>query len=123
MKNDTKQILELLEKIWSKRQSLRFNQLIHNLQHQFFHETGKGVLCHDYVKNESNGALIPMDNAVDLFNVEDDEFYQFLCKVIEKDKKSDEIRNSNPNYMKLPKGVTFSELKMKESGHKLSDFE
>lgn len=71
------QLLDLVSKIWKKHPDTRFNQLIHNLHFSFYQETKRGTVCHAYTINPI-GQLEPAEWAIDLFNVEDDLFMDFL---------------------------------------------
>lgn len=78
----TKQILTYIELISEQQPSLRFNQLIDNLQHEFnFANDYKynGGYIHNFGtrKNPSYTELTKPD----LFNLEDDLFLEFLKKV------------------------------------------
>ncbi|MFS0905672.1 hypothetical protein AB3N02_21750 [Priestia aryabhattai] len=77
------QVLSLIAEIWIDQPDTRFNQLIHNLQSDFHQQTGKGSRCFDYVKS-LHGMLEPMGNAIDLYNLEDDEFIKYLKWKIER---------------------------------------
>jgi hypothetical protein len=70
-------LLNLLKELWEMSPDQRFNQFLHNLQWEYFKETGKGVVCANYNK-DSLGFLHLGETTVDLFNVEDDEFIGWL---------------------------------------------
>ncbi|MFK3936546.1 hypothetical protein ACI2JA_03390 [Alkalihalobacillus sp. NPDC078783] len=77
-----KQILTYVELIAEQQPSLRFNQLIDILQHEFNFANGykyNGGYIHNFgtKKNPSYTELTKLD----LFNLEDDLFLEFLKKV------------------------------------------
>jgi uncharacterized protein YihD (DUF1040 family) len=68
------QILDLLHQIWKRDLDLRFNQMIYNLQREYSYlnnDMGK------IVEKRPDGYEI---TGFDLFNLEDDEFINFLKK-------------------------------------------
>lgn len=65
----------MIELIWKKQPDVRFNQLISNLQYEY--EDGKYL---EKVFREEVGWGIVELTYPDLFNVEDDDFYDFLLK-------------------------------------------
>jgi hypothetical protein len=66
------EILSLIKELWLKNPDLRFNQLIYNLQYDYSS------------KNESVGQIKTVDSdgykriGLDLFNLEDDSFIDYL---------------------------------------------
>jgi hypothetical protein len=76
-------LMDLVSKIWEKHPDTRFNQLIHSLQFDFYQETKRGTVCHAYTINPI-GQLEAHEWAIDLFNVEDDLFIEFLERKLKK---------------------------------------
>lgn len=71
--------LDLIKQMWEKDPDLRFNQLIYNLQGSYSHEN-EGVGKVEEVIEKGHSIV-----GFDLFNLEDEQFIQFLRdKVAEK---------------------------------------
>ena len=71
------EILKLLEQAWVKDPDLRFNQLIYNLQYGYSQSNG-GI---GQVKESSTDGFERI--GFDLFNLEDDDFINYVQEVIE----------------------------------------
>jgi hypothetical protein len=73
------QVLYYLNCIWQKQPDTRFNQLIYNLQWEF-NKAWQDKYTNKLYREEGNGLhfMFVQSNTVDLFNVEDDKFIEFL---------------------------------------------
>ena len=71
------EILKFLEQAWAKDPDLRFNQLLYNLQYGFSQSNG-GV---GQVKEVSSDGFERI--GFDLFNIEDDDFMNYVRAVVE----------------------------------------
>ena len=83
------QLMYYLNYIWKKQPDTRFNQLIHNLQYEFNSYRGNIYKEDFWRKDEHNGIVMyQKQSIVDLYNVEDELFIEFLkVKVEEWEKK------------------------------------
>ncbi|PGO60596.1 hypothetical protein [Priestia megaterium] len=70
--------MALVTQIWMSQPEMRFNQIVHNLQSEFYQKTGQGIRCFDYTKDEFTGALEVRTHAMDMFYVTDENFIPFL---------------------------------------------
>jgi hypothetical protein len=71
-------LLNKIEGIWLLMPDMRFNQLMRHLQHEFYKHTNKGNVDKVYEYNKYTESLEYVNNVINLFNIEDDEFYAFL---------------------------------------------
>jgi hypothetical protein len=77
-KNRIEPLLDKLRAIWFLMPDMRFNQLIIYLQHEFYKHTKRGNVDKVYEYNKYTESLEYVNNVINLFNIEDDEFYAFL---------------------------------------------
>lgn len=76
--------MALLTSIWETQQDIRFNQLVHNLQYEFNSYRGNIYKQELWRKDEHNGIVMYQKHpTVDLFNVEDELFIEFLKVKVE----------------------------------------
>jgi len=74
-------VMSLLQILWEKHPDLRFNQLMHNLQHEFAKENDRLKVV--WEKDEYRGIVSYQKYEIaDLFYIEDDKFESFLHKKI-----------------------------------------
>lgn len=81
-----KEIMRLLGDIWSTMPEIRFNQMLHNLSTEFNEQHDGKYKTEAYVKEENNGVIAFRNEGgyVDMFNVGDHTFVQFLQKKAQK---------------------------------------
>jgi hypothetical protein len=84
--NRIDRILSLIKQIWSKHPDIRFNQLIHNLSWEYSDINNDKYKTWGYSKWDSpNGLVLTKDVCfVDLFNLEDGQFEEFLISKLNK---------------------------------------
>lgn len=75
------ELLKLLEQAWSRDPDLRFNQLLYNLQYGYTQSNG-GI---GQVKEYSSDGFERI--GFDLFNLEDDDFINYVRTVVKKPKQ------------------------------------
>lgn len=74
------ELLVVLQQIWEKQPDTRFNQLVHNLQWEYANlkNAYKDTLYEKDEFKERDIISYRSKQVVDLFNVEDDQFLEFL---------------------------------------------
>lgn len=77
-----KEVMDVLTKIWEAQPDTRFNQLIYNLQREYAKGSGETVYK---LVSHGHGVTYMPETKVDLFNLEDDKFLEFLKTKIIKD--------------------------------------
>jgi uncharacterized protein YihD (DUF1040 family) len=75
--NRIHEMLMLLEQVWAKDPDLRFNQLLYNLQYGYSQSNG----CVGQVKEVSSDGFERV--GFDLFNLEDDDFINYVRAEVE----------------------------------------
>lgn len=76
--NRRKRVMDLISLIWDKQNDTRFNQLTHNLQREYANKKGS-YRTTLYRKEEFKyHTVYGEETVVDLFDVEDEEFIEFL---------------------------------------------
>jgi hypothetical protein len=86
------QAMYYLNKIWMNQPDTRFNQLIYNLQHEFNKVHQDKYTKKLYHKESSQlHFMFVQTNVVELFDVEDDQFIEFLKTKVEQLKPEEEL--------------------------------
>lgn len=80
-------VLDVIGSIWKLYPDLRYNQLVKNLQHEYHKRTNDGIKREIYEYNDNAHSMEFLNYHIDLFHVEDDIFYNFLCDYYEELKK------------------------------------
>jgi hypothetical protein len=90
------QVMSLLTLIWDRQPDTRFQQLIHNLQHEYAHKHGVGQKDNLWEKEVWRGIesyrKFPI---VDLYNLEDEAFIEFLQEKVKECEQLDQHGNLN----------------------------
>ncbi|MNJ90545.1 Ferredoxin [compost metagenome] len=71
--------MNILTKVWQKQPDTRFNQLVENLKYEFYNDTNKGVK-RNLLENDRVFSLQVEVSVIDLFHIEDDQFFDWLEK-------------------------------------------
>lgn len=78
------QVLYYINCIWQKQPDTRFNQLIHNLQWEYAH-VNDAYKTELWEREDYKGIMSFRQHlTVDLFNLEDDKFMEFLKEKVDK---------------------------------------
>lgn len=76
------EFLSVIQQLWERQPDSRFNQLVHNLQVDYYNETGNGIRKECFQKHHELPLLESNGYYYDLFHVEDDEFLGWLKKQV-----------------------------------------
>lgn len=79
-----REFIDFLKDIWEECPDQRFNQLVHNLQWQYSNENNGTGRITVHKKEELKGFVAYREeHIVDLYNLEDDDFLDFLKQYLE----------------------------------------
>lgn len=82
-------LLDLLNEIWQEHPDLRFYQLIEILKYDYINDTGEVGWRKNLQVAKANGNYVYLESHsyIDLFNLEDDKFIDFLKTKLDKSNK------------------------------------
>ncbi len=81
--NKINDVITILKLIWEKQPDIRFNQLIHNLQHDYANKVQRYLTELYEMEDHNRIKSFRKVNIVDLFDVKDDDFYEFLVQKLD----------------------------------------